>query len=58
MKMTKRIFITLLILAVTVSALAVSAYAAEPDGYDYGYCNCKYQKSDENSLGHFHIFSP
>ena len=37
MKMTKRIFITLLILAVTVSALAVSAYAAEPTGYDFGY---------------------
>ena len=37
MKMIKRIFITLLILALTVSVLAFSAFAAESDSTDFGY---------------------
>ena len=37
MKMSKRIFIALLIVSVIVSALAFSAFAAENDDLDYGY---------------------
>lgn len=37
MKMTKRIFIALLILAVTVSTFAFASSAQEEDGFDFGY---------------------
>ena len=37
MKMSKRIFIALLIVSVIVSAFAFSAFAAGNDDLDYGY---------------------
>ena len=37
MKITKRIFIALLIVAVTVSTFALTAFAEESEGYDFGY---------------------